>query len=185
MTEESYTIAQVAKFTGLHAKSVRRLIKQGKLRAEMTEGKFGPEYQITKTALLECEPVKVSLSRGGGKGEGEGQGRATPSLEGGAGIATGRGELADPNPQNPDFGPESIKLLLRFQELAEELSEHKAKALLLEAAESEREDLRGQVQKQEADLQDREAALHAKELELATLRGLSWRKFRKWRKAQA
>jgi len=185
MTEESYTIAQVAKFTGLHAKSVRRLIKQGKLRAEMGEGKFGPEYQITQTGLLESEAVRAYLSRGNNTGQGEG----AQALEDGPGMEAGQGLGRAPSggasPSEAALWPISNNLLLRFQELAEELSEYKAKAILLEAAESESEKLRAQAQEQGETLQEREAALHARELELATLKGLSWRKFRKWKKAQA
>ncbi len=45
-TSPGWTLAQAAKAIGVSVKTIRRRIKDGTLRAETVEGKFGPEYRI-------------------------------------------------------------------------------------------------------------------------------------------
>ncbi len=45
-TSPGWTLTQAAKALGVSEKTVRRRIKNGTLRAETVEGKFGPEYRI-------------------------------------------------------------------------------------------------------------------------------------------
>lgn len=46
MAVEGLTIPQVARRLGLSTRTVRRFIKSGKIKAELTEGSYGPEYRI-------------------------------------------------------------------------------------------------------------------------------------------
>ena len=43
---EGYSIKDAARTLGVTPKTIRRLIKDGKIEAELVEGKFGPEYRI-------------------------------------------------------------------------------------------------------------------------------------------
>ncbi len=47
MEGHGLTIGEAAKKLGVSARTVRRLIKSGKLKAELTDGVYGPEYRIS------------------------------------------------------------------------------------------------------------------------------------------
>lgn len=68
------TIEEAAHRLGVSQRTVRRLIKAGKLPAELTPGLYGPEYRIPASAVPEeappparklPRPVRVQLERGG------------------------------------------------------------------------------------------------------------------------
>ena len=46
MSNQGLSIKQAANATGLSEKQVRRLIKEGRIPAELHQGKYGPEYRI-------------------------------------------------------------------------------------------------------------------------------------------
>jgi len=162
--EESYTISEVADFTGLHRNTIRRHIKLGELRAEVVQGKFGPEYRIPKSALVESAPIREALRKVKG-GEG---------FYGGLDMATPRGLGA--------LDSVYLSLLEDYRKALEELSEYRGRVLMLEAAEEEKERLSRRLEELERRLEEAERSLHEKELELATVRGFSWIRFRRWRK---
>jgi excisionase family DNA binding protein len=51
---ETLTIAEAAALTGLHKNTVRMRVKLGQLAAQRAVGKFGEEYRISRTALIEA-----------------------------------------------------------------------------------------------------------------------------------
>ena len=48
MSTQGLTIAQAAKSLGVSTRTVRRLIKSGKIKADLVAGPFGQEYRITE-----------------------------------------------------------------------------------------------------------------------------------------
>jgi len=48
MAVKSLTITEAAKKLGVSTRTVRRLIKSGKIEAQLIEGVYGPEYRIEK-----------------------------------------------------------------------------------------------------------------------------------------
>ena len=46
MSTEALSIAQAARELGVSTRTIRRFIKAGKLKAELVNGTFGPEYRI-------------------------------------------------------------------------------------------------------------------------------------------
>lgn len=162
--EETYTIAEVARFTGLHKNTIRRHIKAGELRAEVVQGKFGPEYRITKAALVESPPIREALRKvRGGEGFWEG-------------VDTGM------TPGSRALDSIYLSLFRDYQRALEELSEYRGRVLMLEAAEEEKERLSRRLEELERRLEETEERLRTAELELATVKGLSWFRFRRWRR---
>ncbi len=59
MSKQGLTIAEAAKSLGVSTRTVRRLIKVGKIDAKLVPGPFGEEYRISKLppGLREPKPV--------------------------------------------------------------------------------------------------------------------------------
>jgi hypothetical protein len=162
---EVYSIAEVARFTGLHHMTIRNYVKAGRLPAELIDGKFGPTYVISKAALVADPELRKRLSP---RGE---EHKQRDLLEAA---------------REPGY----IELLDRYRDTLEELAGYKVSALMLEAAEKDREDLHAQVEEKERQLaeegrrlEELREQLHAQALEAERLKGLTWRGFRKWRRA--
>lgn len=47
MSGQGLTVAEAAQALGLSQRTIRRHIKSGKIKAELVEGSYGPEYRIT------------------------------------------------------------------------------------------------------------------------------------------
>lgn len=73
---KGYTIQEVSELIGVSSRQVRRYIRQGKLEAKLTNGKFGEEYRIlsipphmSKAKARHSEPIDtrpdMSKARGG------------------------------------------------------------------------------------------------------------------------
>jgi len=63
MEKQHWTIKEAAEVLGISEKTVRRRIKDGTLKAEQTQGKYGIEYHITD--LKESLPLDKSLDTEG------------------------------------------------------------------------------------------------------------------------
>jgi excisionase family DNA binding protein len=63
-TQETISIREAAERLGCSEKRVRRLVKAGTLRAQMTRGRYGPEYRI-ETAYLPLPEALDALPRAG------------------------------------------------------------------------------------------------------------------------
>lgn len=63
MDKQHWTIKEAAEALGLSEKTVRRRIKDGTLKAQQTQGKYGIEYHITD--LKEALPLDKSLDTEG------------------------------------------------------------------------------------------------------------------------
>lgn len=60
MTEQHWTIKEAAEVLGISEKTVRRRIKDGIIKAEQTQGKYGVEYRIT--SLEDAVPAGKGLN---------------------------------------------------------------------------------------------------------------------------
>jgi excisionase family DNA binding protein len=68
MSKQALTIAEAAKSLGVSSRTVRRFIKSGKIKAELAEGPFGPEYRIlelppalSKSKSVDKTPAQTSI----------------------------------------------------------------------------------------------------------------------------
>lgn len=152
---ETYTINQVARFTGLHPMTIRGYIRDGRLQAEKVEGKFGPEWRISKAALVADPEIRKRLSPREGREEVQGGG-----------------------------DPILLEILDRYRAALEELATYKASALMLEAAQEEKDRLRAQLEEVSARLAQAQEAARTQAQEIAALRGMGWRAFRRWKRGE-
>ncbi len=53
-TERTYTIAEAAALAGLHRNTIRMRVKLGQIQATVHAGKFGDEYRISHSALVQA-----------------------------------------------------------------------------------------------------------------------------------
>jgi len=70
------TVKQAAEALGVHPKTVRRYIKQGKLHWTTVQGKYGKEYRVTRQSIEQVSkgkgfPTQPSLDRSPSKAEEE------------------------------------------------------------------------------------------------------------------
>ena len=65
MSKQGLTISEAAKSLGVSTRTVRRLIKSGKIQAELVLGPFGQEYRILSLPreLHKPKPVDNTLSQ--------------------------------------------------------------------------------------------------------------------------
>jgi len=65
MSRQGLTISETAKSLGVSTRTVRRLIKSGKIQAELVPGPFGQEYRILSLPreLHKPKPVDNTLSQ--------------------------------------------------------------------------------------------------------------------------
>lgn len=72
---QGLTIADAARAMGVSAKTVRRLIKAGRVKAELVQGQFGQEYRI--------RDLPAGLGRGKGVDRGATESTVQTSVQGG------------------------------------------------------------------------------------------------------
>lgn len=56
MSDQSMNIAQAAEKLGVSTRTIRRYIKNGKIRADLISGHFGEEYRISEIPSELCPP---------------------------------------------------------------------------------------------------------------------------------
>ena len=100
MSIQGLSIAQAAEELGVSTRTIRRFIKAGKLKAELVNGTFGPEYRI--------QEIPAELRKGTAVAEKEEQ--SEPSTAPPTSLAT-EAEIAMPAP--PVETPDNILVMLK------------------------------------------------------------------------
>lgn len=96
MSTQALSIAQAAEELGVSTRTIRRFIKAGKLKAELINGTFGPEYRIRE--------IPAELKKGTGEAEKEGDPEPETRTETPAEIAI---------PSHPAETPDNILVMLK------------------------------------------------------------------------
>lgn len=65
-----YTVTELSTLVGKSAKTIRRWIQSGKIKAELQEGEFGPEYRISREEAERVEAMYRARQAPGEQGEG-------------------------------------------------------------------------------------------------------------------